>query len=195
MSSRVVLASSNPGKIREIQSILRTMDIVAQSEFNIPDADETGTTFVENAIIKARNAAQYSRLPAIADDSGIEVDALRGAPGVYSARYAGVGASDLDNLNKLVEDMFAVPDGQRSARFRCVIVYMRHADDPCPIIAQGVWEGVILRQSRGQNGFGYDPVFYIPDKQCTSAELPSEEKNRLSHRAQALVHLLDLMGT
>ncbi len=186
---KMVLASGNASKIREIQAILQDHPIVAQSEFQIQEAEETGSTFVENAIIKARNAALHSQLPAIADDSGLVVDALNGAPGVISARYAGVGASDQQNLDQLLKDMQAVPDEDRSARFVCVLVFLRHADDPLPIIAQGVWEGVILREARGSNGFGYDPVFWVPDHQMASAELAPDVKNRISHRAQALAQL------
>jgi XTP/dITP diphosphohydrolase len=183
---KIVLASGNPGKIREIQALLADHPIVPQSDFSIGDAEETGTTFVENAIIKARHAALHSGLPAIADDSGLVVDALDGAPGVYSARYAGPGSSDLDNLQKLLRDLDGVPEAQRSARFICVLVFMRHAADPTPVIAEGVWEGRILTRPAGSNGFGYDPVFWVPTHDCASAELPPEVKNALSHRGQAL---------
>ena len=184
--SSIVLASGNAGKIREIQAILQNDNILPQSQFNVVEPEETGSTFVENAIIKARNASQHCQLPAIADDSGLVVDALQGAPGVISARYAGVGASDQDNLQKLLRDMQGMPDEQRSARFICVMVYLRHADDPSPIIAQGVWEGRIMQAPAGDNGFGYDPIFWVDDYQCASAELPPELKNQLSHRGQAL---------
>ena len=169
--SSIVLASSNPGKIREIQAILQNDKILPQSQFNIVEPEETGSTFIENAIIKARNAAHHCRIPAIADDSGLVVDALDGAPGVISARYAGVGASDRANLDKLLLDMQDIPDTQRAARFICVMVYMRHAKDPMPLIAQGVWEGRILRHALGNNGFGYDPVFWVDEHQCASAQL------------------------
>ena len=192
--SNIVLASSNPGKIREIQAILAEHPIVPQSAFNIVDAEETGATFVENAILKARNAALHCRLPAIADDSGLVVDALNGAPGVISARYAGIGASDKDNLDKLLQALEGVPDGLRSARFICVMVFMEHAYDPCPVIAQGVWEGRILDRAVGDNGFGYDPVFWVPEQLCTSAELPAAVKNALSHRGQALKTLTSLIN-
>lgn len=182
----IVLASGNKGKIREIQAILANHPIIPQSEFNVPEAEETGTTFVENAIIKARNVALHCKMPSIADDSGLAVDALGGAPGVISARYAGKGASDQDNLQKVLTDLESIPDTQRSARFICVIVFLHHADDPCPIIAQGVWEGRILQHPVGKNGFGYDPIFWVPDQHCTSAELTAETKNRLSHRGLAL---------
>lgn len=183
---KMVLASGNAGKIREIQAILPHWQIVPQSEFNVPEADETGLTFVENAIIKARNAAQYSQLPAIADDSGLEVDALQGAPGVISARYAGVGATDQANVDKLLDELQSVPESQRTARFRCVMVLMQHPEDPAPVIAEGVWEGVILSAETGGNGFGYDPLFFVPSEGCSSAQLAASVKNRLSHRGQAL---------
>ena len=188
-NQQIVLASGNPGKIKEIQTILKDHPIVAQSEFNVEEAEETGSTFVENAIIKARNAASHCNLPAIADDSGLVVDALKGAPGVISARYAGVGASDQDNLLKLLKDLEGIPAEQRTARFVCVIVLMRHANDPLPIIAQGTWEGRILTESVGENGFGYDPVFWVPTEQKASAELSAAVKNSLSHRGQALQRL------
>ncbi len=189
---QIVLASNNAGKVREINQLLASQQIkvVAQKEFAIPDAIEDGLSFVENAIKKARHAARLSGLPAIADDSGIEVDALNGAPGIYSARFAGEGASDQANLEKLLLALKDVPDEQRTARFQCLLVYMRHAEDPTPIICQGTWEGVILRQPAGDNGFGYDPVFYVPTHACSSAELPPEVKNSLSHRGQALQKLL-----
>jgi len=188
----IVLASSNPGKVREINQLLATLDLHAQpqSEFGVVDAEETGLTFVENAILKARNAAQHTGLPAIADDSGIEVDALNGAPGIYSARFAGDNASDQANLEKLLADLDGVPETQRSARFQCLMVYMRHASDPTPLICQGTWEGRILPVARGDNGFGYDPVFYVPTHDCSSAELPADIKNALSHRGQALRQLV-----
>ena len=190
----IVLASANPGKIRELKAIMEGLAVRVhpQSEFEIPPVDETGTTFVENAIIKARHAAKHTRLSAIADDSGLSVDALNGAPGVYSARYAGIGASDDANLRKLLADVESVPDRERSCRFICVIAYFKSADDPLPQIATGVWEGFLLKSPRGSNGFGYDPIFYIPDRDCTSAELDPTTKNRISHRSQALNALLAL---
>ena len=190
---KIVLASGNKGKIKEIQAILKDHPIIPQSEFNVEEAEETGSTFVENAIIKARNAAMHCGSPAIADDSGLVVDALNGAPGVISARYAGLGASDQQNLLKLLEDLKDVPTEQRSARFVCVIVLMRHANDPLPLIAQGTWEGSILGQSIGENGFGYDPVFWVPTHQKASAELTPEEKNAISHRGQALSGLTAIL--
>lgn len=191
----IVLASGNPGKIREIQAILQNDRILPQSQFNIVEPEETGSTFIENAIIKARNAASHCLMPAIADDSGLVVDALDGAPGVISARYAGKGASDLANLDKLLSEMAGIPDSQRSARFICVMVYMRHAGDPTPLIAQGIWEGRILRHALGNNGFGYDPVFWVDEYQCSSAQLPPELKNAISHRRQALRALTQLLTT
>jgi XTP/dITP diphosphohydrolase len=192
---RVVFASNNAGKVREINQLLASQQIrvVPQSEFGVPEAEETGLSFVENAILKARNAAAHSGLAAIADDSGIEVDALRGAPGIYSARFAGAGASDAANLEKLLEQLEAVPEAERGARFQCLIVYMRHAEDPTPIICQGTWEGLISRSPAGDNGFGYDPVFWVPSQGCTAAQLPAELKNRLSHRGQALQKLLQAL--
>ena len=188
----IVLASSNPGKVREINQLLATLDlhVQPQSKFGVIDAEETGLTFVENAILKARNAAQHTGLPAIADDSGIEVDALNGAPGIYSARFAGENASDQANLEKLLAELDGLPEAQRSARFQCLMVFLQHADDPTPVICQGTWEGRILPAARGDNGFGYDPVFYVPSHDCSSAELPAEIKNNLSHRGQALRKLV-----
>ena len=185
--NQIVLASGNPGKIREIQAILQSRLILLQSQFNVIEPEETGSTFIENAIIKARNAAEHCGLAAIADDSGLVVDALDGAPGVISARYA--GASDRDNIDKLLLAMRDVPDAQRSARFICVMVYLRHSQDPTPLIAQGVWEGSILHQAVGANGFGYDPVFWLADQQCSAAQLPAELKNAMSHRGMALTQL------
>ncbi len=186
---QVVLASGNPGKIREIQAILTAHPIVAQTQWSVPEVAETGSTFVENAIIKARHAAKYCQLPAIADDSGLVVDALDGAPGVISARYAGIGASDEANVQKLLAALTEVPDAQRTARFICVLVFMQHADDPTPVIAQGIWEGRIMHEPLGENGFGYDPVFWVDEYQCSSAQLSPELKNSLSHRAKALKQL------
>jgi len=192
-SEQIVLASGNLGKIKEIQAILEGHPIIAQSAFNITEAEETGSTFIENAIIKARHAAFHSQLPAIADDSGIVVDALMGAPGVISARYAGIGASYQDNVQKLLVALEGVPESQRTARFICVMVFMEHADDPTPLIAQGVWEGFITTDAIGSQGFGYDPVFWVPSHQCTSAELPATVKNALSHRGLAVRNLSTLI--
>ena len=187
----IVLASNNAGKVREINQLLEGTGIrvVPQGDFGVPEAEETGLTFVENAILKARNAAQHSGLPAIADDSGIEVDALHGAPGIHSARYAGPGSSDEDNVGKLLHALESVPEAERGARFQCVLVYLRHASDPTPLICQGTWEGRILEAPRGENGFGYDPVFYVPTHGCSAAELDPGIKNKLSHRGQALRRL------
>ena len=195
MSQRIVLATGNPGKVREMGEILAPfgLEIVPQSRFQVPEAEETGLTFVENALIKARNAAAHTGLPAIADDSGLEVDALKGAPGIYSSRYAGADASDRDNLEKLLADLGDLPEAQRTARFQCLMVYMRHAEDPTPLICQGTWEGYILFEPRGENGFGYDPVFYVPSHDCSSAQLSKEVKNRLSHRGQALRQLAETL--
>jgi XTP/dITP diphosphohydrolase len=193
MAKKVVLASSNAGKLREFFRILGNagFEIVAQSEYNVVDVPETGLTFVENAIIKARNAAQQTGLPALADDSGIEVDALNGRPGIYSARYSGKG-DDANNL-KLLEEMKDVPDDQRTGRFRCCIVYMRHAEDPSPLIADASWEGMIMRDMSGANGFGYDPLFFVPTHGTSSAELDPDVKNSISHRGKALAQILQLM--
>ena len=193
----IVLASSNPGKVREINQLLAELDmhVVPQGDYGVTVAEETGLTFVENAILKARNAAAHTGLPAIADDSGIEVDALKGAPGIYSARYAGTGATDQENLQRLLEALRNVPETERTARFQCLMVYMRHGEDPTPLICQGTWEGRILLEPRGDNGFGYDPVFHVPTHNCSSAELEPEVKNALSHRGQALRRLLGALKT
>jgi XTP/dITP diphosphohydrolase len=192
MSRRIVLASNNPGKVREFNQLLAgsELEVVPQSEFQVEEVDETGLTFVENAILKARNAAARTGLAAIADDSGLEVDALAGAPGIYSARYAGPAAGDRQNLEKLLEALSEVPDEQRTARFQCLMVYLRHAGDPTPRIFQGTWEGRILHAPQGDNGFGYDPVFYVPGEGCSCAQLAPDTKNRLSHRGQALQQLV-----
>lgn len=188
--SKVVLATGNKGKVRELSAVLKDtrFDVVPQSDFNVPDVPETGTTFVENAIIKARHAAKLTGMPAIADDSGLEVDFLKGAPGIYSSRYAGEDASDADNLNKLLEALNG--QSERSARFRCVLVFLKHAADPTPIICQGSWEGKITQSASGTDGFGYDPIFYVNSEQCTAAELDSTLKNKISHRGQAMKQLL-----
>ena len=192
---RVVLASGNQGKVREINEILAGlgMTVEPQTGLGVAEAEETGLTFVENAILKARNAAAYTGLPAIADDSGLEVDALKGAPGIYSARFADVGASDQANLERLLAELDGVPEAERSARFQCLMVYMEHAEDPTPVICQGTWEGRIVLEPAGENGFGYDPVFWVPSHDCTAAQLPAEEKNRLSHRGQALRRLVEAL--
>ena len=190
--STIVLATGNKGKVKELAHLLgsHNINVVPQSNYQVEDADETGTTFIENAIIKARHAAEITGLPAIADDSGLEVDALNGAPGIYSARYAGSDASDDDNTNKLLAALEQTPDEQRSARFHCVLVYMKHHLDPTPIICHGVWEGTIAAKNLGEQGFGYDPVFWQQDLQMSSAQLPREIKNALSHRGKALAQLV-----
>ena len=184
---RVVLASNNKGKLRELGELLagHHMQVLPQADFGIPEAIEDGLSFVENAIKKARNAAAHSGLPAIADDSGLEVDALKGAPGIYSARYAGDGG-DAANNAKLLSALADVQDAGRTARFQCLMVYMRHAEDPTPLICQGTWEGVILREPQGENGFGYDPLFFVPAENASAAQLPAGVKNAQSHRGQAL---------
>ncbi|RJG40031.1 XTP/dITP diphosphatase [Motilimonas pumila] len=194
---KVVLATGNQGKVNELAQLLeqQNLTVLAQSEFNVPEVPETGTTFIENAIIKARHAAKITGLPAIADDSGLEVDALNGAPGIYSSRYAGPDASDQDNINKLLKALDGVADASRSARFHCVLVLMRHADDPTPVICHGSWEGRITQQAQGENGFGYDPVFYVESEQCVSAELTKAEKNAISHRGKALALLSQQIAT
>ena len=194
---QIVIASSNPGKLREFRALFvdRDISIVPQKEFGIGDADECGLSFVENAIIKARHAASQTNLPAIADDSGLEVDMLGGKPGIHSARYAGLGASDEQNLQLLLENIKAFADTQVSARFQCLMVYLERADDPTPIIAQGTWEGHIVKSPKGNNGFGYDPVFYLTAHKCTSAQLPADLKNKISHRAQALNLLMEKLTT
>ena len=196
MSKTVVLASNNSGKVREINQMLAWLHlaVIPQSDRGVPEAEETGLSFVENAILKARNAARHTGLPAIADDSGIEVDYLNGAPGIYSARYAGKGASDEQNLRKLLDDLVGVPQTERTARFQCLMVYLRHEFDPTPVICQGTWEGRILFEPRGTHGFGYDPIFFVPTHNCSSAELPPEVKNNLSHRGQALRELVQELG-
>lgn len=192
---KIVLATGNKKKVEEINALLAEMNyqVIPQSEFNVDSVPETGTTFVENAIIKARHAAEVTGLPAIADDSGIEVDALLGQPGVYSARYSGDDATDASNLQKLLADMQGVPAVLRTARYWCVLVYMRHAKDPTPVICQASWEGTLATEPKGQNGFGYDPIFIMPDMDCTAAELEPATKNHLSHRGKALTMLVQAL--
>lgn len=191
-TEKIVLASNNAGKIREINQLLsrQGIEVLPQKDFTSEEAVEDGLSFVENAIKKARFAARASGLPAIADDSGIEVDALHGQPGIYSARYAGADASDRQNLEKLLESLKGVEDAQRSARFQCLMVYVRHQNDPVPVICQGTWEGKILTAPQGENGFGYDPVFFVPEENCSAAQLSPERKNSLSHRGKALKQLV-----
>ncbi|MDG4550158.1 MAG: XTP/dITP diphosphatase [Candidatus Contendobacter sp.] len=188
---RIVLATGNAGKVREFAAALARLDleIVPQSAFDVPEAEETGLTFVENALLKAHNAALHTGLPALADDSGLVVDALGGAPGIRSARYAGLGASDRANIDKLLVELREVPLERRTARFVCVLAWLRHPTDPVPLICQGSWEGLILAEPRGANGFGYDPVFFVPGEQKTAAEMDLADKNRLSHRGRALALL------
>lgn len=190
---KIVLASGNKGKVREFNEMLAGagFEVLPQGEFAVPEAEETGLSFVENSILKARNAAMHTGLPALADDSGLEVDALQGAPGIYSARYAGAGGNDGANVDKLLDALAEVPEAERSARFQCVIVYMRHPSDPTPLIAQGSWEGRIALTRSGDGGFGYDPVFFVPELGCSAAQLDAEEKHRLSHRGKALRLLLE----
>ena len=194
MDRRIVLATGNAGKLKEIREIFSGLDvgIVAQSDFDTPEAIEDGLSFVENAIIKARNAAAHTGLAALSDDSGIEVDALNGEPGIHSARYAG---DDESNIQRLLRELEGVPEEKRTARFQCVMVYLRHANDPVPVIAQGEWEGKILMSPQGQGGFGYDPVFYVPELDCSAAELSAADKNRLSHRGKALGQMLDYLAS
>ena len=198
--SKVVLATGNQGKVKELAQLLaeQGLEVVPQSEFDVPEVAETGTTFVENAIIKARHAAKITGLPAIADDSGLEVDALNGAPGVYSARYAADitqgQVTDDDNTNKLLAALADTPDEQRTARFHCVLVYMKHENDPTPLICHGVWQGTISRSKQGEQGFGYDPVFWQNDLQMSSAQLTRDVKNQRSHRGQALAKLVEKLN-
>ena len=191
----VVLATGNPGKVRELASLLADfgLDIVAQTELGVDSAEETGLTFIENAILKARHAAQITGLPAIADDSGLAVDALGGAPGIYSARYSGEDATDQRNLEKLLDALRDVPDDRRQAQFHCVLVYLRHAEDPPPLVCHGSWPGIIAREAAGSGGFGYDPIFFVPTEGKTAAELSREEKSAISHRGRALKLLLEAL--
>lgn len=190
---KIVLASDNPGKLKEIQSFFEGLSVtlLAQNQLNVEPAEETGLSFVENAIIKARHAAKSTGLPALADDSGLCVNALEGAPGIYSARYAGIGVSSTLHIQKLLSALCAVKESDRLAQFYCAIVYVRHHLDPIPIICQAQWEGRILTEPRGHGGFGYDPVFFISHLNCTAAELKSEQKNKISHRALALNAFLE----
>ena len=190
--SKLVLASGNAGKVKEINNLLQAngIDVVSQNEFNVPEAIEDGLSFVENAIKKARNACEHTGLPSIADDSGIEVDAINKAPGIYSARFSGEDATDAKNNKKLLAELEGVASSERTARYQCVMVYMKSADDPTPIIAQGSLEGRILTEARGDGGFGYDPLFWLEDKNCSAAELSLTEKNKISHRAIALQSMI-----
>lgn len=191
----IVLASGNRGKLKEFRELLHDcgFDVKPQSDFDVPNVEETGLTFVENAILKARQACELTGLAAIADDSGIEVDALRGEPGIYSARFSGPGASDASNNSKLLQLLADVPDEQRTARYQCVLVFMRHAADPTPIICQAAWQGTILRQAQGDGGFGYDPLFFVAANNCSAAELDKDQKNAISHRGRAMKLLLQAL--
>lgn len=190
--TELVVATGNKGKLKEINEVLAPLGftVKGQSEFNISSAEETGLTFVENAILKARHTSLQTGRPALADDSGLEVDALAGQPGIYSARYAGADADDAANNRKLLDALLDIPDERRTARFQCVMVYLRHAEDPVPLICQGTWEGRIGLEPSGSNGFGYDPLFFVPEKNCMAAELSPQEKNQRSHRGQALKQLV-----
>jgi len=190
---KLILASGNAGKLAELRELLGDagIDLHAQSEFGVEDADETGLTFVENAILKARHAARATGMPALGDDSGLCVDALDGAPGLYSARYAGTHGDAGANIAKLLDALHDVPEPRRDARFICVLALLRHAEDPQPLIAEGVWEGRILFAPRGEGGFGYDPVFFDPERNMGAAELDAALKNRISHRGRALALLRD----
>ncbi|QYN46017.1 XTP/dITP diphosphatase [Gilliamella sp. ESL0405] len=189
---QIVLATNNQGKVNELQTLLADagFNIVAQKQFNVPDAEETGLTFVENAILKARHTAKLTGLPAIADDSGLVVQALNGAPGIYSARYAGEHGNDQSNNEKLLNALKNVPPENRQAYFYCALVYLQHENDPTPIICLGKWDGVILNELKGEGGFGYDPLFYIPQLNCTAAELTKDQKSQISHRGLALKQLI-----
>ncbi|HEY0502595.1 MAG TPA: RdgB/HAM1 family non-canonical purine NTP pyrophosphatase [Lysobacter sp.] len=194
---RWVIASSNRGKLAEIGELLGDsgIELVTQGELGVADADETGLTFVENALLKARKAARETGLPALGDDSGLCVDALGGAPGLYSARYAGEHGNAQANIDKLLDALRDVPDAQRTAHFYAVIVLLRHADDPQPLIAEGIWRGRVLHERRGDGGFGYDPVFLDPEQELSAAQLDPELKNRISHRGLALAELRRLLGS
>ena len=194
-ANMLVLASGNSGKLKEFNQLLSPLglDVRPQAEFGVHDVEETGLTVVENALLQAREASRVSGLPALADDSGLEVDALNGAPGIYSARYAGEPKSDQRNNEKLLAALSECAEGQRTARYWCVLVYLRHAEDPVPVIVQRSWEGEVLAHPRGEGGFGYDPLFWLPDQGMSVAELPSETKNRFSHRGRALHTLVDIL--
>ncbi len=193
---KIVLASGNKGKLEEFDHLLApaALKVVLQQQLNVPEADEIGLTFVENAIIKARNACKHTNLPALADDSGLEVDILKGQPGIYSARYSGAGATDQSNNEKLLAELDGIEEARRGARYYCALVFMRHDEDPCPLIFQGSLEGRILRAPRGSNGFGYDPLFWVPQYHCSAAELSPELKSQISHRAKAMAGLMAQLG-
>lgn len=195
-TGRLVIASNNKGKIAELAELLKPLGLtpVAQGALGVGEVEEPAVTFVENAILKARHAARVTGLPALADDSGLAVDALGGQPGVRSARYAGESASDEDNVRALLSALEGIPEEQRTAQFHCVLVYLRHADDPTPVICHGRWPGKILDHPRGEGGFGYDPVFLVPETGTSAAELSREDKGRISHRGRALAQLLEQLG-
>lgn len=190
--NRLVIASNNDGKLRELSDLFVPLGLqpVAQRELGVTETEEPAITFVENALLKARHAARSTGLPALADDSGLAVDALGGRPGVRSARFAGHNASDADNIRALLAELGDRPDEERQAQFHCVLAYLRHADDPTPIICHGRWQGRILSRTQGDGGFGYDPVFWVPDQQCSAAQLSRADKSRISHRGRALRSLL-----
>lgn len=194
---KIVLASGNAGKVREIKALLSDLpiELISQKELNISDVAETGTTFIENALIKARHAAQVSGLPAIADDSGLSIDALDGAPGIFSSRYAGKNTTDLDRINKILKELENVPDNQRTAQFHCAIAMVKSADDPSPMVCEGIWSGTILHNSQGKKGFGYDPIFFVAEKNCSAAELDPTLKNQISHRGRAMNEFRTLLIT
>jgi XTP/dITP diphosphohydrolase len=192
---KLVLASGNQGKLAEFKALFAKLaiEVLPLSDFGVESPEETGLSFIENAILKARHASKATGLPALADDSGLAIDALNGAPGIYSARYAGVGVTDADNIDKALKSLAGVPEAQRGARFHCVLALMQHAEDPMPLIAHGAWSGRILSARVGDGGFGYDPVFYVPEKDCAAAQLSKDEKNAISHRGKAIAELLNVM--
>ena len=194
---QIILASNNTGKIKEIKALLSDLpiELISQTKWHIQSVAETGTTFIENALIKARHAAKIAKLPAMADDSGLSIDALNGAPGVHSARYAGKNANDNDRINKVLKALKNVPDEKRTAQFHCAIVLVKSADDPSPLICEGIWPGRILHQPRGDKGFGYDPIFFVPEKNCSAAELDPDLKNQISHRGRAIREFRTLLIT
>jgi XTP/dITP diphosphohydrolase len=189
---KVVLASGNKGKLAEFRQLFlnSNIELVTQDSLGIESPEETGLSFIENALLKARYASKVSGLPALADDSGLSVDALRGAPGIYSARFAGAGATDQDNVKKLLFELSSVEAASRQARFHCVLAFVRYADDPVPVIAQGHWEGMVLSEPSGTEGFGYDPVFYVESQQCSAAQMAKATKNKISHRGKAIAALM-----
>jgi XTP/dITP diphosphohydrolase len=192
----LVLASGNAGKLRELSAMLTPLgwNVARQSDWSVPEAVEDGRSFIENALIKARHASRHTGLPSLGDDSGLVVDALQGAPGIFSARYAGAGAGDDENNLKLLNELKGLPSAQRVAHFYCAMALVRHEDDPAPLLATGSWDGGITETATGAGGFGYDPIFWVPERACTSAELPADEKNRISHRGRALAQMLEQLA-